>query len=257
MPLVEQWTAAVQGANGQGVFFPGDLQMLQEDGVTICPDLETYQQLTIEGQNNAIHSALLPCPYGGNLENASVYLLLLNAGFAETDYAELHNHNLNDALTSALVQANAQDEYPFLSFDPLFNPPDGESWWRAKIGSVATALSDELDYNTEDMFRALSSQVAVLEAFPYHSKKFGLRDLVRNGLPSSMEICDYVHQMLVPRARNGDKLIVALRANWHWNLVNGNNVIVYPSVAAQAASLDADDSPGGMAIVNFLRDRLL
>lgn len=67
-----------------------------------------------------------------------------------------------------------------------------------------------------EAFRFLSNHLAVLKAFPYHSREFPLRNLVENQLPSVQAIRRYLHQVLVPQAQAGHKLIVALRANWPW-----------------------------------------
>jgi hypothetical protein len=256
MPLIDNWSHAFEEAEGQAVFYPGDLIQLNEAEVTMCATLEAYHELNGEDQRYAIHTGLVPCPYGGNLHNADVYLLLLNAGFDDGDYNELADEDLHNGLVAALTQANEDDAYPFLSFDPQFNPPEGESWWRWKLQSIADALAEHFEYDVEQAFQLLSQHIAVLEAFPYHSKKFHWGGLVQNDLPSSLAIKEYVHQVLLPQAVAGEKLVVTLRADWHWGLNEGPNVIVYPGYLAQSSSLNAETSHGGPRIVEFLLEQL-
>jgi len=113
-------------------------------------------------------------------------------------------------------------------------------------------LSENSDDDRELTYQHLAQHVAVLEAFPYHSKEFHFRELVEDGLSSSQAIQEYLHRVLAPQAQQGDKLIVTLRVNWHWQMEVGESIIVYPSHLAQSASLDTQHKMVTQVLFNSL-----
>src|SRR5690606_16191656 len=88
----------------------------------------------------SLHTGLLPLPYLGSLERASMFLLALNPGLHASDYhAEIHPA-FRERLLSNLYQQDAADEFPFLSLDPVFAWHAGFEYWAGKLHGIVSAL---------------------------------------------------------------------------------------------------------------------
>jgi hypothetical protein len=70
-------------------------------------------------------------------------------------------------------------------------------------------------------------------------------------MQSSKLAKQFVHKVLVPRARQNDVLIVVTRKAREWDLPSDSGAIVYGKEEAQAAHL-SESSRGGAAILKFL-----
>ena len=63
--------------------------------------------------------SLLPVPYGGDLQVAEIFVLLLNPGFAFADYyAETRVPEYRHRLERTLAQDFDGTDFPFLWLDP-------------------------------------------------------------------------------------------------------------------------------------------
>lgn len=102
--------------------------------------------------------SLLPEPYLGSA-NASVVILNLNPGWSPDD---LRIHS--DPYFSALIRRSLNyrlESYPFLHLRPDVDTP-GSRWWRRRTHR----LTEEVG------FENISSNLACIEFYPYHSPRF-------------------------------------------------------------------------------------
>jgi len=141
-----------------------------------------------------------------------------------------------------------------LFLEPVHSWHGGSRYWTRKLGDLIRA---DAERRGEPYLRALArfaSAVATIELVPYHSPKFELPGRVVRNLRSAELARGYVRNVLLPRAKAGDCLVVVTRQAKAWGLVPGRNVVVYGPSEARAAHLSTR-SPGGRAILAFLRDR--
>lgn len=185
-----------------------------------------------------LHLGLLPLPYVGNLERSSVFILMVNPGFSPDDYwAEQHDKEYRAALIRNLRQENADDKYPFLSLNPRFSWHAGFRYWQRKFHSIAKELTNRPNVQYQDALSILAQSVCCLQLVPYHSQSFGLSNKILESLSSVRTITQYARNVLVPRARSGEAVIVVARKRDRWGLEQQDNVVVYEGSETRAAHL--------------------
>jgi hypothetical protein len=205
-PLVEFWK---QLAVDKPPFIaPGD--KLPNECVSIYSSPEDYIKSKSFGKHHDtdFHVGLLPIPYVGNLQNATIFLLMLNPGLSAGDYfAEYESPTYREVCIRNLRKENIQDEYPFISLDPRFAWHPGFEYWQNKLDSIVQELSKQLNLSYQDAIKHLSQKIACLELVAYHSKSFGANQIFE-GLPSTKIMKEYVQRTLVPRAKAEEITIV-------------------------------------------------
>ena len=201
------------------------------------------------------HPSLLPIPFVGNLKNASVYLLMLNPGFGPHDYfGEYAVSEYREALKSNIRQ---QPNCSFLFLDPRYSWHGGYDYWHKKLQKSISEFADKTNISYGNAQCYFKSQIAALELVPYHSSKFALTKGVQNNLHSVKLNRSFVHDILIPRAKNSECLIIATRASKHWELPDDcKNIVTYTGAEARSAHL-TPNSRGGKAILNFFLEKHL
>lgn len=111
-----------------------------------------------------LRTEVLPQPYLGNVLSANVVCLLLNPGCSLAECGiELDSPNLQQALRKNLTDVKSRLVY----LDDEFDWTSGGKWLRQK---VLNPLSN-YGVTREDLNR----NFAIIEYFPYHSTKFGVK----------------------------------------------------------------------------------
>jgi hypothetical protein len=64
----------------------------------------------------------------------------------------------------------------------------------------------------------LASEVAILNACAYASKDSSRLDSIVPQLSSSWRAKRYLHEVLIPQAKRGERFIVVVWGNWHWGI---------------------------------------
>jgi hypothetical protein len=192
--------------------------------------------------------SLLPAPYSGDLAQADIVVLLLNPGFSYTDYYETERPDFRRRLVKNLRQSFAASEFPFMWLDPRICWHDGFKWWEGKLRKTIRVIADRhFDGHYLDALRDFSHRVAHVELVPYHSSAFGGHALIEK-LESVKAARRYVHDVLVPAARNGTKTLIVTRQAKAWGLKRDRGVVIYKGGQTRGASL-GPDTPGGKAIL--------
>jgi len=253
--LVDKWKSC--SIESPPFIFPGDEVLL--DGslrkrVSFFSTFQDYIGSKTFGlpTDQTLHLGLLPVPYVGNLQRASVFILMLNPGFSPGDYyAEQYSAEYREVLERNLRQENGSDRYPFFALDPRFAWHPGFQYWHRRLQGLARALAlkDDIDY--QDALAVLAKHIACLEYVPYHSKSFGLPTSVQTKLASVRSMTEYVHEYLVPRARIGQATIIVTRSSKAWGMPQHENIVVYEGGETRFASLSLN-SRGGSAIAATL-----
>ncbi|KUG09219.1 hypothetical protein [Solirubrum puertoriconensis] len=204
------------------------------------------------GESTNFHLSLLPQPFIGNLTRASVFLLFLNPGFSPGDYYALqHSPTYAAAIMRNLAQKNGADAYPFFFLDPQFAWTAGGRWWQTKFRSIAGELANRNGCSLQKALEHISRHIACLEMYPYHSQSFREPKVE---LASKKLICQYVKDVLVPRALGDDAMIVAARRAAHWQLpLSHKNIIQLSTGEARGAHMTMNTS-SGRAILQKLQE---
>lgn len=141
--------------------------------------------------------SVLPEPFIGDVHRSPIIILQLNPGFdpiedpashADPNFRDLHRKNL----------LHLEAEFPFYFFDPSLKNHPGSLWWNQRAGKLLKEVGPI----------RLARGLAVVEYFPYKSKKF--KDGCR--VPSQ----EYGFQ-LVRNAMSRDAVIIVSRASSRWN----------------------------------------
>lgn len=213
-----------------------------------------------KSEDKRLHLDLLPTPYWGHLETASVFLLMLNPGLKPSAfYLEETVAEVKSAKLETLRQENASDEYPFLPLNPAFSYLPVADYWRKKFKSLLTALQeDEKQQRTyQQAAQLLAKKVACLQLVPYHSKDYGLPRRLFNELKSKDAAVEYVKNVLLKKAENNEATIVAMRGAKEWGFIASQeqpkNVFVYQGNEARAAHLILEKD-AGKAVLKRIRE---
>jgi hypothetical protein len=182
----------------------------------------------------------------GNLERAKVIFLLLNPGLRPGDYfAEQQRGHYWQALRRSTQQSLCDETYPFVFLNPAFSWHSGFIWWSRKLAVlIERQIALTKTRSPREAYSTLAKSVANIELFPYHSRKFKLPRRLRNNLPSAKLARQYVHEVLVPRARMGDLLLVVMRCAKDWGLECGDGICAFSSTEARGAHLSAKSKVG-------------
>jgi hypothetical protein len=200
------------------------------------------------------HFSLLPVPYVGNLAKADIFILLLNPGFAPSDYyGESENRSFKRALQQNLEQDFHGMEYPFLYLDPRFCWHGGYRWWEAKLRDVVqTVAKEQYRGRYVDALKAVSRRVAAIDLVPYHSAHFRTRPEMTD-LPSAAAAREWVHNSLVSRAKRGKVVLVVTRKTKVWDIKPIRDLIICYSASEAIAAHLTSNSRGGKTILKRLR----
>lgn len=198
------------------------------------------------------HLGLLPIPYVGDLQNASIYILLLNPGLSPDDYyGEFEIPEFRKSVLSNLKQEFCHDGYPFLFLNPKYAWHAGFKWWHDKLKDVINDLSTKQKISFADARKKLAKHLACIELMPYHSMNFSLSEKQLGKLSSTQLATEFVEKFVVPKIKNNEAIVIVTRKIRFWNLPEINGVILYNAGQARGASLSSN-SPGGRAIINHI-----
>lgn len=257
-PLITAWREhrPQQGRH----LLSGDEALLKfREGKCIAPLVQSWREAYSardfaepnDGKKFQLH--LVPIPFIGNIERASVILLLLNPGYDPHDtFAEFEIPDFTKRALRNLQQDLSDEEHPFHFLDPAFAWHAGFRWWHGKLSETIKELGQRRHENSfRDARRFLSQHLAAIELVPYHSKKYPLTRQVENELLSTTLARNFVAQRLLERAERGEATIIVLKGAPGWGLRESRNVIVYRGAEAVAALLNPP-SKGGAAILRHL-----
>ncbi len=253
-PLIRAW-AEFEAADAPFVL-PGDEALLKDKdrpGFVVHRSLADYASSPAFGSahDRRLHVGLQPIPFAGPVEDARVYLLMLNPGLSPGDYfAEWHHPGYAAAAAQNLTGAR-----PFLFLDPEFAWHPGFAYWHGKLAAVVRALSIATGLGHAEVLRRVARKICLLQLLPYHSPTFGVSRRVLQRLRSSQLAKDFVAEVLVPRARAGEALIVVARRAAFWDVPSDCGPVVYEGPATRAAHL-TPKSHGGARILEVLMSEI-
>lgn len=204
------------------------------------------------GEDDGFHFSLLPTPYVGNIENADIYILMLNPGFNLAEYyAEFESKAFRQTAIKNLQQAFDAKGYWFWCLDPQFCWHPGYWYWERKLTKIAKKLQQARKSTYKDALYEMSRRIAVVELVPYHSRSYRGRDLTKI-LHSSELAKNWVHQTLLPKVSENGAVIVVARQAASWELeARDDSIVCYDRAEARSAHL-TPESRGGKLILQRL-----
>lgn len=237
--------------SGPPFVLPGDWEVLRSDRActsTIVTHLDEYISAPAFGEatDRALHLGLCPLPFIGNPTKASVFILMLNPGLHLSDFFAEQQPEFRNARW-----ANLRGESDFMGLDPRFAWTSGFTYWHGKLASVVRGVASRARLEYRNALQHVASSLCVLELVPYHSSSFGLSDRIVSKMASARLARKFVHDVLVPKARDGTALIVVTRQAKGWGLGPDCGAIIYQNSETRAAHL-GDTSRGGRRILDFL-----
>jgi hypothetical protein len=202
-----------------------------------------------------LHLGLLPIPYVGDMQRATVFILLLNPGLGPDDYfGEYQIMDYREALLSNLKQDFSNKSQPFLFLDPQYSWHGGFDWWHSKLAGVIGELAKIWRTTYSSARTELGRSLACIELFPYRSRSFNdIGGWLRN-LQSVQLARSYVHDVVMQRVHRKEAIVIVTRQTRVWGITEGDNVVVYTGSEARAAYL-TPSSRGGKAIIAHLSSR--
>jgi len=203
-----------------------------------------------------LHLGLLPQPFFGDLQRASIFVLLLNPGIGPTDYYGEHEvPGYRNALLATLKQDFPRGSIPFLFLDPQYAWHGGFEWWHGKLAMVICRLAEMWRVPFATARARLATDLAAIELLPYHSATFRDAGGWRRNLTSVALARAFVQTVVIPRVKRREAVAIVTRQAKAWSLPDLPRVIRYSGQEARAAHL-SPDSPGGLAILEHFRQRI-
>ena len=264
--LFDNYNLINKRRDSQYYFMLGDEQALKKYNASCKND------------NSKIITNLIPQPLCGNLLKGDIFLCSLNPSFREEDlYLEgvkkstFSYPNYKQSIINLLLQSEMMDNSMFYisekpaDCDYRKNSP-GSKYWRNRLNqsnkekSLVCNLTKELrnkdhNVNEDDVFQMLANRIVTLELFPYHSYKFDRSLLNPNkySFKSVNMMKSFVHDDLIPKAKEKDVLVVFLRSFKAWGVdgISETDHIILNKANVQRITFGVDYNVG-RAILNFI-----
>jgi len=203
-------------------------------------------------EDKRLHLGLLPQPFIGDLQRASIYVLLLNPGLEPSDYyGEYEVPGYRKAVLATLKQCFEGMARPFIFLDPQYSWHGGFRWWHRKLRKVIEAFADESKQSFAWARDRLAAELASIELLPYHSAKFCDAEGWLGKLRSVSLARAFVRQFVIDRVKRGEAIAVVLRKVLLWDLPDIPGVVQYEGKHAQGARLDPGSDGGGAILAQL------
>lgn len=161
----------------------------------------------IERHPKAFHQSIIPKPYFGDLQNATVFYLTTNPGYEHADY---YNENTDAFFRQTLannIHQKLDKKYPFLFLNPAFSHSGGYRYFNKVLGH-------HLNGNNRS---ELAKKIAVLELTGYPSKNMNEKAIT--SLESYRLMKEFVTNDLLKRK---NIQIYVVRSSKLWGITNEN-----------------------------------
>ena len=194
-----------------------------------------------EFNDRRLHLGLHPLPFTGNLENASIYVLLANPSANIGSYKEQAEYRRQ----RQLEQESTEDHLSLLG-----KGLNGYVRHDLGLGQTARVIAEHSEISDTDIL----ANIAIIQLSPYWSRNFIAG---AHRLPSADLAVKFVEETVVPRVRDGKAILIVTRRVKDWDrnqglprdLVDAGHIVLYEgSGEARAASL-RPRSRGGKAIL--------
>lgn len=164
--------------------------------------------------------SVIPLHFIGDIHNAKVLVLNLNPGIDEK-YLSFYNENkeYQDKIFNNLTFKDSK----FFEFD--YYTENNEGYWSRLSFLFSDKYSEKILRNengddTEDLDKFFTKNIALVEFFPYHSKKFsGIKDIYKSTVKEMKEYLpsqQFVFNIIRERIEKENVIILFSRAATEW-----------------------------------------
>lgn len=231
--------------------FEEDMRVLEANrgSYVVHPNYTDYAKSSLsQSKDSRFHLGLLPVPYSGDLELATVFVLMLNPGLCPSDYFGEYNVPQYRAKVIENLQQKPNRRFPMAYLSPNVAWHGGGEYWRGKLNWLALLLTRVRGMEYWDALSLLSKRICLLQMIPYHSTRFSFPLAEADRLHSTLLVRRFVHEEVLPR---DNVLILVLRQVAQWRLPSQSNIIQYRGPESRSAHL-SPNSRGGEAIALHL-----
>lgn len=113
----------------------------------------------------------------GDLKNAKVYFYMLNPGFSRQEYLDHEKDDIWRGLSANIKQEFAGnqylEQYKFLFLHPDLEDTEGGAYIRSYLKTCISQYRTETNTSYDDAVKVFANNICYVQAFPYHSEKFG------------------------------------------------------------------------------------
>lgn len=148
-----------------------------------------------------IHTEIMPAPFMGNVLEAPILLLLSNPGFDEEEERKDFYNHYRHYWENEIQHKHSIPDLPLFCLEE--NYIEYSDYWQKKLNYLIQATSKE----------KVAKNIAILQLFPYHSKKFKLIPKRISG--GYLETQNY-NYYLVKKAIERKATIIILRGKKLW-----------------------------------------
>lgn len=185
-------------------------------------------------EDSKFHLGLLPVPFAGDVQKASIFILTLNPGLEPLDYiAEERAPDLREAKRRNLRQEKLDVEFPLFVLNPLLTGNGWFRYWEGRLRKVLSAVAERKQISYREVLSLAARVVCVLELVPYYSFRRPSNTLVRK-LASTELVRDFVKTYLAPLVATKERLVIVERGRKWWP-INVDNATVYPGSGNRAS----------------------
>ena len=159
---------------------------------------------------NRLHLGLVPNSFMGDVENASIYVLMANPRTWPALYTDRDLSGVNKEFL-----ANARQDFTGMEvrFSSLADQSDRSGYWHRRLWRTIERIEKEKKLSYFEAFKQVANKLAAIQLSPYWSRKFvgGAEKL-----PSSKLAVDYVKDSVVPRVLDGNAILIVMRRLNDW-----------------------------------------
>ena len=164
--------------------------------------------------------SVIPLHFIGDIYNAKVLVLNLNPGI---DEKYLSFYNENKEYQEKIFNNLTFKDPKFFEFD--YYTENNEGYWSRLSPLFSDKYSEKITKNnmgkdTKDLDIFFTKNIALVEFFPYHSKKFsGIKDIYKSTVKEMKEYLpsqQFVFNIIRERIENKDVIILFSRAATEW-----------------------------------------
>ncbi|MCY4576594.1 MAG: hypothetical protein OXC55_08395 [Chloroflexi bacterium] len=173
-------------------------------------DADKGSEMFRKPKANRLNLGLLPYPFIGDLENATIFVLMANPNAGPSVAYADRGWDKNKHIAN-LKQDFSDLELPLES---LSRDPNPEDYWYRRLRRTIDRIGQGKSLSHGDAIELVAKNLAVIQRSPYWSTNFV--DGVEN-LPSSQLAMDYVKKEIVLRVKNDNAVLIVGRRVRDWN----------------------------------------
>ena len=205
MDLLSAWQK--WEADGPPYMLEADADVLKSYTKVVYRSWDEARQHFPETDKKRLHLGLIPGPFMGDMEKASIYVLMNHPGIDKCDYYwEYEVPAFRRAILANLRQERLKGVLPFPCLDPQFKSHPGFKYWHRKLKNVIMELAKARKKSCEEVYSELGEKFAVVQLFPYHCAELYGKWL--SDLPSVRLAGEFVKETVVKRVRAKQAIVI-------------------------------------------------